>query len=172
MLALHIARGGLQGGFRYGDAQTDDARLVLRVIQEAVAAGGTALNYARVEQILSRKDKRGRAAVCGIRLHDLEGERAADVFARVVINATGVWADQLRHQVGGPPRIRPLRGSHLIFPAWRLPVAEAMGFMHPLDRRPVFIFPWEGVTLVGTTDLDHDRPLDDEPSIDGGKSCI
>ncbi|MCL6432082.1 MAG: FAD-dependent oxidoreductase, partial [Anaerolineae bacterium] len=58
-----------------------------------------------------------------------------------------------------------LRGSHLIFPAWRLPVAQAVGFLHPADRRPVFVFPWEGITLVGTTDLDHEQPLDEEPAI-------
>jgi glycerol-3-phosphate dehydrogenase len=165
MLAPHIARDGLQGGFRYGDAQTDDARLVLRVIQEAVAAGGTALSYVRVEQVLLRRDKGAHGTVCGVGLRDVEGDRVAQVFARVVINATGVWADQLRCQVDASPRIRPLRGSHLIFPAWRVPIAQAIGFLHPIDRRPVFIFPWEGVTLVGTTDLDHDRPLDDEPSI-------
>ncbi|MBE1188909.1 hypothetical protein IH740_29515, partial [Escherichia coli] len=49
----------------------------------------------------------------------------------------------------------PLRGSHLLLPAWRLPVAHAFSFMHATDRRPVFVFPWEGATVVGTTDLDH-----------------
>jgi glycerol-3-phosphate dehydrogenase len=80
-----------------------------------------------------------------------------------VINATGTWADALRSQVGAPARIRPLRGSHLIFPSERLPVTEAVTFLHPIDRRPVFIFPWEGITMVGTTDVDHDQPLDAEP---------
>lgn len=160
MLAPHIAHEGLTGGFQYGDAQTDDARLVLRVIREAVAEGGAALNYAGVDQLL-QKD----GWVCGVRLRDQLGERCTQVWSRVVVNATGAWADQLRRQVGAPPRIRPLRGSHLIFPAWRLPVAQAISFLHPIDRRPVFIFPWEGITLVGTTDVDHDQPLDDEPYI-------
>jgi len=160
MLAPHLDRRGLKGGFRYGDAQTDDARLVLRVIREAVAAGGVALNYAAAEELL-----REGGRVVGVRLVDrLEG-RSAVVRARVVINATGAWADRLRAQVGAPARIRPLRGSHLIFPTWRLPVAQALSFLHPQDRRPVFIFPWEGIALVGTTDLDHSEPLDDEPAI-------
>jgi glycerol-3-phosphate dehydrogenase len=90
---------------------------------------------------------------------------AAQVRARVVINATGAWADGLRGQIGEVGHIRPLRGSHLIFPAWKLPVAQAISFLHPRDRRPVFIFPWEGITLVGTTDVDHDTPLDEEPGI-------
>jgi glycerol-3-phosphate dehydrogenase len=85
--------------------------------------------------------------------------------ARVVINATGAWADRLRVKAGTSPRIRPLRGSHLIFPGWRLPVAQAIALWHPLDGRPVFVFPWEGITLIGTTDVDHFQSLDEEPSI-------
>jgi glycerol-3-phosphate dehydrogenase len=160
MLAPHIVKNGLVGGWRYGDAQTDDARLVLRVIFEAVADGATALNYCRAEQVI-RED----GQVIGVRLHDRVHDRRANVRAPVVINATGAWADDLREQVGAPSRIRPLRGSHLVFPAWRLPLAQAISFLHPLDRRPVFLFPWEGVTLVGTTDLDHEQPLNAEPQI-------
>jgi glycerol-3-phosphate dehydrogenase len=165
MLAPHISQAGLEGGFRYGDAQTDDARLVLRVIQEAVADGGVALNYVAAEGLL-RDASQHNAPVVGVRLRDLVAGRTAEVRAQVVVNATGAWADGLRAAVGAEARIRPLRGSHLIFPAWRLPVAQAISFLHPVDRRPVFIFPWEGITLVGTTDVDHDQPLDNEPHID------
>lgn len=169
LLAPHISEEGLEGGLQYGDAQTDDARLVLRVIQEAAAAGGVALNYVRAESLL--RDEAGQ--VEGVRLRRTDGAGVApdaapsilDVRARVVINATGAWADRLRGQLGQPERIRPLRGSHLLFPAWRLPVAQAVSFLHPVDGRPVFIFPWEGVTLVGTTDVDHGQPLDAEPAI-------
>ena len=185
MLAPHISQEGLEGGFCYGDAQTDDARLVLRVIREAVAAGGTALNYVTAEKLL-RAGAQHTAPVVGLRLRDQGGRKHSaggrkhseggrkhseasgkhtDVYGRVVINATGAWADRLRAQAGAPPRMRPLRGSHLVFPRWRLPVAQAVGFLHPLDRRPVFIFPWEGITLVGTTDVDHEQPLDEEPHI-------
>jgi glycerol-3-phosphate dehydrogenase len=165
MLAPHIARDRLTGGFRYGDAQTDDARLVLRVISEAMADGATALNYVTAEELLRSGAEHG-APVNGVRLCDEVVDRTFDVRAKVVINATGAWADALRVQAGAPKRIRPLRGSHLIFPAWRFPVAQAVSFLHPVDRRPVFIFPWEGITLVGTTDVDHDQPLDSEPRID------
>ncbi len=160
IMAPYIAKENLKGGFRYGDAQTDDARLVLRVIFEAIAAGGTALNYARVET-LSREN----GWVTGVTLRDSVRDRVAEVQARVVVNATGAWADELRAQVDARPRIRPLRGSHLIFPAWRFPVAQAISFLHPVDHRPVFVFPWQGITLVGTTDLDHDHPLAEEPHI-------
>jgi len=171
LLAPHITAEGLQGGFRYGDAQTDDARLVLRVIREAVRDGGVALNYASAESLLRDRDGQVNGAVLRDVSHvsplarETAGGRTAEVQARVVINATGAWADRLRGHVGGEPRIRPLRGSHLIFPAWKLPIAQALSFLHPYDRRPVFIFPWEGITLVGTTDVDHEPPLDQEPGI-------
>jgi len=189
MLAPYISPAGLRGGFQYNDAQTDDARLVLRLIREAVAVGEgqgatgqserpvpgrgeenrapcvLALNYARAEAVL--RDDSGQ--VIGVRLRNVAAadDAAAEVRAPVVINATGAWADYLRGQVGAGARIRPLRGSHLIFPAWRFPVAQAVSFMHPVDGRPVFAFPWEGVTLVGTTDVDCRPPLTTDPGITG-----
>ncbi len=163
MMAPYIAPTGLRGGFQYHDAQTDDARLVLRVLREATAAGGFAFNYVRAEKIVLGES--GEAT--GVRLRDVLSGSTIEVSARAIINATGAWADTLRVQVGAEARIRPLRGSHLIFPAWRLPLAQAVSFMHPLDARPVFAFPWEGATLVGTTDVDCPPPMDTDPSITG-----
>jgi glycerol-3-phosphate dehydrogenase len=160
LLAPHISQDDLQGGFRFGDAQTDDARLTLRVIREAVADGATAINYVKAQNLIIEQDD-----VKGVVLTDMLQGDQAKAYARVVINATGAWADILRKQAGGPSHIRPLRGSHLIFPNWRLPVAQAVSFLHPFDHRPVFIFPWEKVTLVGTTDVDHDGTLENEPMI-------
>ena len=169
MLAPHLREMGLKGGFWFRDAETDDARLVLRLILEAVGAGAAALNHARCEDLLMEDGR-----VAGVRLRDLaagpgEAGRTAEVRAGVVVNATGAWADGLRHKVGGESRIRPLRGSHLLFPSWRLPVAQSVSFLHPKDGRPVFVFPWEGITLVGTTDQDHREPLDQEPAISTGE---
>jgi glycerol-3-phosphate dehydrogenase len=160
MLAPHIAPAHLAGGFRYGDAETDDARLTLRIVKEAVAAGAAALNYAAAVRLV-----RDAGNVVGVRLEDRVRARSAEVHSSVVVNATGAWADRLRSEVGAAPRIRPLRGSHLLFPAWRLRIAQAMTFLHPRDHRPIFVIPWEGVTLVGTTDVDHTGPLDEEPAI-------
>ncbi|HYP20940.1 MAG TPA: glycerol-3-phosphate dehydrogenase/oxidase, partial [Chloroflexia bacterium] len=160
MLAPYITTEGLRGGFAFYDAQTDDARLVWRVIQEAVMGGGVALNYARAEQLLWEGDR-----VVGVRLRDVVGGNAAEVRARVVVNATGAWADEVRGEVGGQEMVRQLRGSHLVFPGWRVPVAQSITVYHPVDNRPVFLLPWEGSTLAGTTDLDHDQPLNDEPHI-------
>jgi glycerol-3-phosphate dehydrogenase len=65
--------------------------------------------------------------------------------------------------------LRKLRGSHLIFPQARLPLTRAVSVLHPRDHRPVFIFPWEGITLVGTTDMDHPDDLNAEPHISAGE---
>jgi len=156
-----LAAEQLVGGFRFFDAQTDDARMVLRVLQEGERAGGLALNYARVEGLL--RTRAGR--VCGAEVVDGGTGRCAEVQAGVVINATGAWADELRAQVGRAPRLRRLRGSHLIFARERLPVNKVISFLHPVDRRPLFAFPWEGVTLVGTTDVDHALPMETDPRI-------
>jgi glycerol-3-phosphate dehydrogenase len=154
----------LIGGFRYIDALTDDARLVLRVTREAVREGGTALNYARVENLLMRRS----GQVGGVLLRDQapEGEgRTIEIRAPVVINATGAWADDLRANVGGRPRLRKLSGGHLIFPFNKLPLPRAVSFFHPDDGRPVFGFPWEGVVIFGTTDIDHGPVPHPEPAI-------
>jgi glycerol-3-phosphate dehydrogenase len=155
---------GLRGGFSYFDAETDDARLVLRLIGDGVRAGGAALNYVRAERLLRRRG----GAVCGVGLRDeAPGARGRTIeaLAPVVINTTGVWADEVRRLVGGPPRLRHLRGSHLLFPAARLPLECAVSFLHPADHRPVFAVPWEGLTLFGTTDVDHADDLWREPHI-------
>ena len=153
MLAPNVRREGLQGGVRYTDAKTDDARLVLRVLDEARALGAAALNYTAVRELL-----REGARVIGARLLDERTGQAHELRARVVVNASGAWAGALA-QAGKGPRLRPLRGSHLVLPAWRLPLAQAVSLLHPEDRRPVFAFPWEGATLVGTTDVDHREGL-------------
>jgi glycerol-3-phosphate dehydrogenase len=160
VLAPDISHEDFHGGFQFYDAQTDDARLVWRVMQEGIEDGGAALNYARVESLL-REDGR----VVGARVCDQESDREAEVRARVVVNAAGAWSDHLREQVGGQPKVRPLRGSHLLFPSWRVPAAQALTIYHPYDGRPIFVLPWQGATLVGTTDLDHDQPMDQEPRI-------
>lgn len=155
---------GLLGGYRYFDAQTDDARLVLRLVREGVRAGGTALSYCRVDGLLRSRSGQVR----GVILRDQAApgsERTAEIEAPVVVNATGAWADELRGRVGGRPRLRKLRGSHVVFPASRLPLPRAVSLLHPSDARPVFAFPWEGVTIVGTTDVDHAHDLTEEPAI-------
>lgn len=151
---------GMTGATLYRDAKTDDARLVQRVLAEAQRDGALALNYLRAEGLL-----RDDGQVRGLELRDAESGAAHSVRARCVINATGVWTDGLRAGLGARPMMRPLRGSHLVVPHWRLPLAQSVSLMHPRDGRPVFFYPWEGATLIGTTDLDHGGDLSQEPSI-------
>ncbi len=166
-----LAEEGLRGGFRFFDAQTDDARLVLRLVRESALLGGVALNYAEVTALLM--DQRGR--VRGVVLTDkappdrsntlAPRQRSIEIQAQLVINATGAWADDMREEVGKKPRLRKLRGSHLVIPRHRLPLTRAVSLFHPLDMRPIFAFPWEGVIIFGTTDRDHELPLLHEPYI-------
>jgi glycerol-3-phosphate dehydrogenase len=156
-VAPRMANAGLEGGIVYTDAKTDDARLVLRALGEAMDHGGAALNY-----VAARSLRRDGGRVTGAVLHDQVGGGAHTVRARVTVDATGAWSGALH---GKGPRLRPLRGSHLILPAWRLPLSQAVSLMHPRDGRPVFAYPWEGTTLVGTTDLDHEQPMTMEARI-------
>lgn len=151
----------LRGGFWFGDAKVDDARLTLRLVQEGKSCGGIALNYAKVAQV--NRDKSWKVLV----IDNTNQEYTLETKA--VVNATGAWSNQLpiylARQKWESPKIRPLRGSHLVFPSQCLPVQEALMLFHPRDKRPIFVLPWEGVTIVGTTDLDHEKSLAQEPAI-------
>ena len=157
-LAPQIASAELMGGFSYVDARTDDSRLVLRLLREAARAGGRALSYAPVESLIQE-----RGAVAGVRVRDAETGRTAEVRARSVVNATGAATDVLRGEVASRAMMRPLRGSHLVFAAERLPLEHAIVWRHHADGRNVCAVPWEGATVVGTTDVDHDAPASAEP---------
>lgn len=152
---------GMAGAYLYHDALLDDSRMVLRLIQEAQKQGGVALNYAKVVELLRTKDAR----VCGVAVEDQSGARLGtqEIQAKAVINATGPWTDTLREQLGRRGRVRPLRGSHLVFSFDDLPIPHAVTLMHPKDGRAMFAIPWEGRTIIGTTDLDHPFPLSQEP---------
>ena len=145
---------GLSRIFEYFDAQMDDSRLVLRILQEACALGGTALNYAPVENLLKTAD----GQVCGVQVRDLThpDQPTLELKSKVVINCSGPWADQIRGHLNLENKIRKLRGSHLIFPKDKLPIPCGVTIMHPDDNRAMFALPWEGVSMIGTTDLDHD----------------
>lgn len=164
MMAPGLKTRNLERGYHYMDAQTDDARLVIRVLHDGLLAGrnqkAVALNYAAVIGLLKNGEQ-----ITGVAVRDEMTGETAEARARLVINATGAWADELRQEVGEARRLRPLRGSHLYFGLDRFPVYQAVAFSHPDDGRPVFVYPWEGVALVGTTDVDHNLPMEAETSI-------
>ena len=157
----HIDPKGLKGGFQFLDAQVDDSRLVLRLINESVASGACALNYTAVRHI----DRDDESRVVGVALEDVETREGKNVSSCAVINATGSWAETLHPSPEPERHLRPLRGSHLVFTASAIPLSEGFSFMHPSDNRAVFVIPWEGAVLVGTTDLDHPQDLSIEPNI-------
>jgi glycerol-3-phosphate dehydrogenase len=147
----------LVAGFRYWDAWADDARLTLTVARTAVAQyGAVAANYAPV--VALRHDSQHR--LCGATL-----DNGTEIDAATVVNATGVWSDELRLLADatgdtGDPWLRPAKGVHLTFRADRLRTLTAAVLPVPGDRRTIFVVPWGDFTYVGTTDTDYDGPLD------------
>ena len=145
-------------GYLFYDCQTDDSRLVLTVIGEAERFGAVCANRVAVTGLL---ESDGRAHGVGAR--DVETGERFEVRAGNVINATGVWADELRpqelHDEAELPRIRPSRGTHVTIRHEDLPLVG--GAIVPAGAgRSIFALPWLGHTLVGTTDNDYEGPLD------------
>ena len=132
---------GLEGAFVYYDARADDCRLVLHVAKKASDLGAVLANYVEVVEVTKG----------GVRTRDFE------IAADRVINATGVWCDQVR---GGAPTVRPSKGVHLIVPARRLGLTCAAMLPSPADGRIIFLIPTDGQAIVGTTDTDYSGPLD------------
>ncbi len=144
-------------GYLFYDCQTDDVRLVLTVLGEAERFGAVCANRLDVTGLL---EPHGRAE--GVRVRDRESGSEFQVRAANVVNATGVWADQLRpqelHEEAGLPRIRPSRGTHITLRNEDLPLVA--GAIVPAGSgRSIFALPWLGHTLVGTTDNDYEGEL-------------
>ncbi len=145
-------------GYLFYDCQTDDVRLVLTVLGEAERFGAVCANRVEVSGLLEHD---GRAS--GVEAIDLESGARFEVRAGSVVNATGVWADELRpqelHEEAGLPRIRPSRGTHITIRNEDLPLVGG-AIVPAAGGRSVFALPWLGHTLVGTTDNDYEGPLD------------
>lgn len=147
-----LRRRGLRAVMRYADATTDDARLTVATLRTAAEAGAACANYAEVTGF--RMDG---SRVTAAEVRDPRTGEDALVGARFVLNASGVWAEKVLERTGQPVRrlLRPSKGSHLVFPRARLPVRHAIIFESRGDRRILFVVPWEGLTLVGTTEVEH-----------------
>jgi glycerol-3-phosphate dehydrogenase len=147
----------LAGGYLYFDAQTDDARLTLTVARTAARHGATVVNHARVDELL--KDAEGH--VRGARV--VADGRELEVRAACIVNAAGVWSDDVRalDEGANPHSIRPAKGVHITIP-WSK-VRNDIAAIVPVrqDRRSVFVVPWGDFTYVGTTDTDYDGSIDD-----------
>jgi glycerol-3-phosphate dehydrogenase len=145
-----IKTDGLRGGVMYYDGQFDDSRLLISLAQTAADLGATLLNYAQVTGLI-----RGTAGfIEGVKVQELETSQRLQVMARVVINATGPFCDNVR-RLADPlitPMIAPSQGVHLVFDRSFLPGDSAIMVPHTADGRVMFAIPWNGHTLVGTTD--------------------
>ncbi len=148
---------GLRGGVIYYDGQFDDARLLINLVRTAAGQGATLLNYARV--VAFTNDRAGY--LNGAVFEDIETGAEHSIRARVVINATGPFADHLRKMddSDASPLISPSQGIHLVFDKSYLPGNSAIMVPHTKDGRVMFAIPYLGATLVGTTDT----PVDDIP---------
>jgi glycerol-3-phosphate dehydrogenase len=141
---------GLRGGAVYYDGQFDDARLLIHMAVTAFEQGATLMNYVEVTGLT--KDAQG--FLNGVHARDAETGHEFNAFARVVVNATGAFSDQLRQKAepGTAPMIVPSQGIHLVFDASFLQGTSAILVPHTSDGRVLFAIPWHGHTLVGTTD--------------------
>jgi glycerol-3-phosphate dehydrogenase len=143
----------LAAAFLYYDAQADDARLTMTLARSAADHGAVIANHAGVVSL--SRDVAGR--VNGAMLED-----GTEVRATIVVNAAGVWSDEVRTLAEGkdPDSIRPAKGIHLTVPADKLPCDIAAVVPVPKDRRSIFVVPWGGHTYLGTTDTDYDGDLE------------
>lgn len=153
-----LRQAGLRGGARYWDAATDDARLTLANIISAHRAGAVMVNYARVDDLLRDGDR-----IVGARVIDAESERALDVRARVIVNATGPWSDRIEslasaRSVAG---VRGSKGVHVSVHRERIGNVSALTLIAPQDGRVMFVLPAGAFTIIGTTDTFDDVAPED-----------
>jgi len=156
---------GLHGGIIYYDGQFDDARLAITLAQTAADQGATLLNYAPVAALVKRQ-----GLVRGVVARDAETGREFEVSARVVVNATGVFADAVRKldEPEAGSLLSPSQGVHLVLPKSFLPGDSAIMVPKTDDGRVLFAIPWHDRALIGTTDTPvtqaelEPRPLAEE----------
>ncbi len=153
----------LVAGFLYFDARADDARLTLTLARTAALDHDAVVaNYTTVVKLST--DVNGRTDGAVVRPNGSDASAEFKVRARAVVNATGVWADDVRELDEGshPHSIRPAKGVHITVPADRLPCDIAAVIPVPKDRRSIFVVSWPETDLVylGTTDTDYQGPLE------------
>jgi glycerol-3-phosphate dehydrogenase len=148
-----LRREGLLSGGDYVEYRTDDARLTIEVLKEAVEHGAKAVNYVKVNDFLIKNGK-----LIGVRAENGIDGGSYDIFAKKIINATGPWVDKVRekdHSIKNK-RLRLTKGIHLVFDQESFPLKQAVYFDTP-DGRMVFAIPRDGKTYVGTTDTFFDQ---------------
>jgi glycerol-3-phosphate dehydrogenase len=151
-----LKRDGLKGSGYYFEYRTDDARLTLDLMKTAVRHGARSVNYAETVQFLYDGD-----TMAGVRVTDRLSGESFDLYAKVVVNATGPWVDALRDLDGSlqGKRLYLTKGVHLVVAYDKLPVKQAAYFDTP-DGRMVFVIPRGNITYIGTTDTPYRHSID------------
>lgn len=139
----------LRGGVLYYDGQFDDSRLAVNLAQTAVEHGAALANYCVCTGLIKEN-----GTVCGVHARDLETGAEFPIRARVVINATGVFVDEVRRfdEPEVKPLVAPSQGVHIVLPKKFLPGASALMVPKTADGRVLFAIPWQNHVVVGTTD--------------------
>lgn len=144
---------GLLSGFTYFDAQTDDARFVLELIDGACSAGAVCINYCEAIELAEKNGK-----ISGAILHDGIDDETIEIDTALVVDTTGRWSPLFQHD---KDCCRLSKGIHLIMP--KILGDEALLLTAKSDGRVFFIIPWYGMTLLGTTDTDYDGDIENVP---------
>jgi glycerol-3-phosphate dehydrogenase len=152
----NIKTEGLRGGVIYYDGQFDDARLAICLAQTAYKNGATVLNYAKVTEL--RKNKEG--LVKGVKVTDEESGEEFKIKARCVVNATGVFVDDIlkMDDPDAKKTTQPSQGVHIVLDKEFLQGNSAIMIPKTDDGRVLFAVPWHGKTIVGTTDTLVEKP--------------
>ncbi len=150
-MAPDLRTDDLHGAIRYYDCQVDDARLVMTIARTAAAYGAHVASRAKVTGFLQ---EHGR--VVGVRARDLEEDRDLEVRAKVVVNAAGVWTNEVQEMLGGSPEhrgaldVEASKGIHLVVPRDR--IRSECGFITRTEKSVLFVIPWGRHWIIGTTD--------------------
>ena len=151
---------GLTGALEYYDCVTDDARLVLENIIDAIERGADCRSYTEAVRLERGADGRVQAVV----VRDLFTNAESTLATKAVIMAAGAWTDEANTKLEidvGRQLLRRTKGVHLVFPREKLPLKRAVTLLSPVDGRVLFAIPWRGRTVIGTTDTDFEGSADD-----------
>ena len=160
-----VQTSGLKGGVEYWDGQFDDARLALALARTAESRGALVVNHCAATGLLHEQGR-----VCGLTCEDRETGRRFEIRSRAVVNAAGVWVDQVRRQDGeaigrtARPIVAPSQGVHVVVDREFLPGRHALIIPKTADGRVLFGVPWLGKVILGTTDTPRtDLPREPRP---------
>jgi glycerol-3-phosphate dehydrogenase len=164
-MAPDLRTDNLTGAIRYYDCQVDDARLVMNIARTAAAYGAHVASRTKVTGFLREGER-----VVGVRTRDLENDVNLEIRAKVVINAAGVWTDEIQDLAGGRGalRVEASKGVHIVVPRDR--IRSETGFITKTEKSVLFVIPWGRHWIIGTTDtpwnLDLAHPAASKADID------